>query len=67
MESEYRLASLLEMLSLWHKEALYEINSNLILMFNNLASLSYWRAPKMKRKCEFVLFFLENKITAYMD
>lgn len=21
----------------------------------------------MKRKCEFVLFFLENKITAYMD
>lgn len=40
MESEYRMASLLEMLSLWHKEALYEINSNLILMVNNLASLS---------------------------
>lgn len=61
MEIESSVAAILEMLSLWHREALSVTTSSLILIFRSLISL---KPEKMKRKVGFVIFFFrkQNKI-----
>lgn len=63
METESNAAAVIEMLSLWHREALSVTTSSLILIFRSLISLKAEKNEEKSWICYIYIFFRkQNKI-----